>query len=343
MKYALAISDPFNPMARGVCIPVGSTPTQKIHSFLRFDAVIGTGGVGIVLISPCLANNLPSIFFTNTGYTGNANTQIVPWFSYGTPGTTNGALASGWNSLNLATPYSAATLVQSQGTGSSAGNTYGKIVSAGLRAQYIGTTLNESGLYTCYHEASHASLAGYSPNQIQNFADANVEAITRMPCMQAAFAVDASELNFPENIVPQNFTSATNQLYPFSGGNNTWAASVGSTTGAGIPAADINYAVGTPVMVLVFTGVPGQSIHFEYIMHAEYAGIAAAGAVSATEPDVEGTAMVQTAALQLPSLKLSQPKQSAWSLMFGALKSVARAAIPMVVPAAEAALTALLA
>jgi hypothetical protein len=57
----------------------------------------------------------------------------------------------------------------------------GRMVSSGLRSQYTGTTLNESGLHWAYHDPSHASLSGITVSSIGAFGDANIIGVTRRP------------------------------------------------------------------------------------------------------------------------------------------------------------------
>lgn len=343
IKYALALSDPFNPAARGVCVPVEGAPSHKTHGFIRFDVTIGTGGFGAVLLAPCLANDLPSVFFTTSTFGGGPGTPLQPWATAGTFGTSNATLNAGWAFANHNGPYSAITLTQNNLQSAGTGMTYGKMVAAGLRTQYVGTTLNESGLYTCYHEGSHASLSGASANNLQSFADADITAVTRTPCSLSIFAVNPLELVYGKAVGRANNGHLVEQLYPFSLEDSHWSDAFNGQAGKSpVIGPGSVYAAGVPVGATTFTGVPGQVIHCEMIFHMEYSGVAAAANLTDNEPDMEGVAMVQQAALNIPAQKFARPKDSPWQIMHSCLKKVASAALPYVVPAAEAALTALL-
>lgn len=342
MRYALALSDPFNPAARGVCVPVEGVPSHKVHAFVRLDIVIGTNGHGAILLSPSVANDMPSIFYTGASYTGGPAVPLQPWATAGTFGSADATLNSGWLTARHNGPYNALTLTQNSTVFNASGATSGKIVCAGLRTQYVGTTLNESGLYTCYHDGTHSSLSGATSNNLQSFAQADVSAITRKPCMLNAFAINPLELVYPKVANRGNNAHLCEQLYPYALEDAFWSDSFNGSAGKTPVTNGGLYFVGVPVAAITFTGVPGQIIHCEAIFHLEYAGIAAGPNVTDNEPDPDGVAMVQQAALNVPSVKFSRPRDSPWQIMYSCLKKVASAALPYAVPAAEAALTALL-
>jgi hypothetical protein len=298
-----------------------------------------------------LGNDLPSVFYTGSTWTGGAQ-PVSSNASFGAAGTSSG-YAIGVNFIAHNGPYSCATFMQGSSSPGTVAPGVGRIVSAGLRAQYTGTTMNESGLYYCYHDPAHGSLAGCTTANIGAFGDANVEGISRSPCSVVVHGVNDQEMNFSaasgeENNTSQ-FISECLTLFPYSNGNNFWSSAYGSVLGyqVGGPAASVaagTYVmpIGVPIGVIGITGVPGQTVHFEYIQHMEIQGTVAASALTATEADSEGAALVRTAALTLPAAKLAEPRKSSWNLMYSALGSLWNAAKPYVVPAIEAGVIALL-
>jgi hypothetical protein len=213
--------------------------------------------------------------------------------------------------------------------------------------------MNESGLFYCYHDPAHGSLAGTTTATIGNFGDANVEGVSRSPCSVVVHGVNDQEMNFSSSTGEENYqlqvVSECLTLFPFSCANNFWSNTYGSNLGyqVGGPAASVaagTYVVpiGVPVGVIGITGVPGQTVHFEYVQHMEIQGVAAASSLTATEADAEGAALVKTAALTLPAAKIAEPRKSSWDLMYSALGSLWNAAKPLVVPALEAGIVALL-
>jgi len=341
-RFALAVADPFNVAARGACIPVNPIPSYKVHSFSRFDLVIGTGGYGVILFSPSVTSNLPSFIYTTSTYAGTASALYNPWATYGTLGTTNGTLNTGWSFGWLNNPYTSQQVtVEVGGAVNTSSATLGKMVSFGARVQYIGTTMNESGMYTCYHDLEHASVSGYSLSNVQGSAEADVAAITRRPCMISMFPVNDLEMAYPTPLVPFSSNAVVDMTYPYSGSNPYWSNTANSVNG-GLPVVDTLYNMGAPTALIVASGVPGSVVHVECIAHIEYSGGLAATGSTLTEDDPVGAAHVRSAASRLVGAKLANPKASTWSLMYQGLKIAAKAAVPYIVPAAEGALAALL-
>lgn len=322
LKYALAVSDPFDPAARGACVPTSANPTQKVHAFIRTDVTIGTLGIGWILITPSLANDTPSIYTTQSGYTG----QVCNVLS------ANNTLNVGVSRQTHNGPYSAASFVVNNAV---TNNVYGRIVSAGCRIQYTGTTLNESGLFYCLQEPDHNSVAGASVTDISRYDSADIHAVSRDPCMINTYANDDQETQLVEA------TSTTlNAVYPFCQARSGF--NIGFNGTGNFTDTVSGVSVGAPVSVIMFTGVTGQTFHVEYIAHMEYAGPAASALTTAVDSDPAGTFKVITAAKTIPEKKLDRPKLSNWTAMYEALGEIAHKAAPIVVPAAQTALHALL-
>lgn len=339
LRYALACSDPFAPAARGACVPVGSTATHKVHAFARFDVPIGVNGAAYIYVLPCIANDLPSIIHTTATYTGVGYPPGQPWAS----GTTFNV---GWDSVTHNGPYNVSDICKGlAGSGTSFGSgqlTQGKIVSVGMRAQYVGTTLNESGLYYCYHAPTHDSVSGITRAVLGSLSETNIEAVTRMPCTLTMHAVTEDEMAFRP--IAENANSLTQRLWPYCSGDNFWDDDYGSTV-TKLPVTvvgTVGIGIGTPQGVIIITGVPGQVVHLESIFHFEYAGVAAASSVTDTTPDVIGANMVRTAALTLRQEALDKPHERPWPLMVSALKRVAKSAVKVGVPLLETALASML-
>jgi hypothetical protein len=180
------------------------------------------------------------------------------------------------------------------------------------------------------------------------YADADVMPITRTPCMLILNPVREQELNWANTEQTSTGTSsavdyANAALFPYSKGSVTWAIGGGVTSRP--YGTDIYGTVlysGVPVGATCFTGTPGNTIHFEYITHVEYAGTLAAAMQTRSEADAEGAGIVMTAVNALPAEKLAFPGKSPWSLLTPLLKSAGKAVKKFAVPALEAGLTALL-
>lgn len=344
-KYALAVTDPLNPATRGACVPYGSAPSMKTTAFTRFDLTIGTGGLAFMYICPCLANDLPSVYYTTSTYTGTTSTSNQIWATAGN-GTTAATFTTGWTSISHNGPFTAQQLTNTS-TDDYTPYVQGRIVAAGARAQYTGTTLNESGLFYGYHDPAHSSLSGISAATMGSFGDTNIKGVNRRPNTLAVFGVAEKEMTFYISDVTGT-AGVVEDLYPFANGNYVWESTYnnyGTTitpfiTAASLPAGYYTIA-GVPVGVVAITGVAGQTVHVEYSSHLEFVGLGAASMLTPVHADVEGTQVVRTAALQLPAMQIAQPTKSSWELMYSALSSVLEAAKPMAIPLLERAVTAL--
>lgn len=346
LKYALAVSDPLSAQARGACVPVGAAPTMKTHAYIRFDITLGTNGVGAALFAPCLANNLPSVYYTTGAYTGTQSTYLQPYASEGSSVTT-ATLATGWTTATHNGPFNASQFID---VTSSDPAVQGRVVAAGARAQYTGTTLNESGLYYCYHDPAHNNLSGSNVAHIGSFGDANVEGVSRTPCTLSMFAVDDSETTFsaaPELSPTTNPASCLVNLYPLSGGSNIFLDDYVEgppnfkTPFIPVGAATRYQVAGAPTGVILITGVAGSTVHVEYVIHLEYIGVPAGTMLTSITPDIEGTNVVRAAALAMPQKKLANPKKDGWSLMYSGMSEAFNAAKPILVPVLKEALMSL--
>lgn len=352
LDFAAALADPLNPSVRGVCIPVDDGPTMKAHMFTRVDLVIGTAGSAAVYVTPTPCNDLPCMLVTNSTFAGGVNTPLTPYLAGGVAGpggTASINTAGGWSEIRCAGPVNFSSIAQTTITGDH-GLNVAKVVCCGVRAVYTGTVLNESGMYSCYHEPGHLSLAGLTPNELYNYAEADVSAVTRKPCTLVVFPINDNETHWPVTAGngASNDSDWTYQSYPYSAGQYSYsAASNSSTTVKGVSIATsvsgFGVGVGAPVALMVITGVPGQTVHLEYSQHIEVAGYVAGTMATSNFTDIEGTKRVQTAALAIPAEKVSQPKATRWSIMVAQLGRIMREAKPILVPLAEKALTMMLA
>lgn len=254
--YLKSYIDPFSQSVRGAHIPTTpSFPTYKVTGFVRGVAYIGTQGVGYVAMAPTIVNDLPSVYYTSAAYaqtvaagppsdvstyTGNATT---PAFGY-------------INNL----PYSS-TQITATGSGV---KIEGRIVSAGFKVEYTGTELNRSGLMYAYTDPdgdnllgdSHAFIVagnGMDVNKLSTKEGTEISSNGRKGCSVVILPPNSYSLDFTN----QNATS-TRQCFPYSTGDNMLY--------------NITYTAGAAPAIIMFTGVPGQSVYFEAVIHVEYEG-----------------------------------------------------------------------
>lgn len=324
-KFALACADPFHPAARGACIPSNNGSTMKAHGFARFAFQTNASGDGMLYVLPSVANNLPQVV-----YTGATSTNVVnPWSTHGTT-TTAGTLNTGWSTLVANVPFSGDLFVNS----SSSTSVVGKVVAAGLRVQYVGTTLNQGGIYYGFHSPAHSSLAGATDAQIGSFGDTQVVGVNRKPFTLNLFPVKADEMTFPTlaaNAIAASGATAS-VTYPFSSTSSIWADTWGSVGTAVYSALGTTVTpVGSPIGAIAISGPANSSFHCEYIVHVEYEGNGAGSMLTPNSSDMQGAEAVMAAASRAQTLRTSQPERSNASLMAEALRSLAREAMPVAV------------
>jgi hypothetical protein len=321
LKYALAVAEPFNPKARGVCGVMGNSygPTQKVSATQRFTFVVGSGGIGFAAIVPTLANDGVTAFCSNGSYAG-GNINIL---------TANNTLSTGVNTVsNSQIPYTTAQLNPSA-TSSDNAKLSGRVLSMGVRVTYVGTTMNQSGTYNCLAPSDHSNVSvipgGTTPMDVPNIqSDPQVvlEPCDRGWCDMNISPTYPYEMGFSSS---SSVAGASATLYPFSNGSTY----INTFTYA---AASVN--VGAPIAVIAVSGALGGNVfQVELITHNEYAGPACAGAVTPSESDEQGGRLVLRAASQLSITKASSGK-TGWPLMYQLLCEAGSAAIEHLVPMA---------
>jgi len=300
-NFFAAIADPWSSMASGACIPLGNNrESQKVRGFARITVTVGTGQIGWVIVCPCLANDSITIYYTNNTYTGQ---QIIPYTSSNATPT----IGTGVSTVNLTNlPYASTAFTNTGSVGDTSPNVSGRIVSAGLSAQYTGTVSAMGGLMYCLTEPTHLNLGGYSVTEFGQYAETDIARVTDKKCWNCAFGVNERELNFTDNL---NYNLATNTTtgnfnnitYPYS--NNAAVQFVGPTNS--VPAGQ------SCPMGIMFTGTSGNTFQVEYVQHTEYVGQGVGAVSTENHRDEAGARMVLAAAAKAPAEK--QARQCDWA------------------------------
>jgi hypothetical protein len=298
---------------------------------MRGDGFVGTQGVGFVAVTPCLTNDIPTCFYTGMTYARNDIAILAG----------NDLLTDGINPGFHNGPYNSADFYQLI-TRSAPAN--GRIVSVGLKLNYTGTTLSQSGLVYGYRSAEHENCteqpsvagAGASPITLAGLGqrpDTIICPTDREGCTITDYASCSSELEYSNQGDHANPTDSSLLVYPYC------------KNGTGLTS-DFTYSInsqiqiGHPTLMFAISGVPGTSFHFELILHLEYIGLSAAGKLSGTHSDILNTHRILNAANTV-NRERSRNGGSAWSTFVKALKAGAKALKPHVVPAIEAGLMAI--
>jgi len=301
LKYATAISDPWSPESAGACIPTfPSRPSQKLAVFCRTTCVIGTGNLGAIGITPCLANNFPTIYCTNGTYVNanslnvtNATGATIPFLSH------NG-------------PYAGSDLTSGSETDKPAVS--GRIVSVGVSVQYTGTKLNEGGLIRGLVEPDHGNLNGYTYSYLGGYRECYVATSGSRKHWFTLSGQTANEVEYPNSKLAYASTDILNQMYPFA--NGVGLDSTQPTIG------------GFPLLIYV-TGVPGNTFEVELIMHVEYIGQMTSPSATPSHSDAQGFQVVNTASQMVQSLATANPNTSRPVLMRQAIVETLKSLRPV--------------
>lgn len=324
LKYAVALADPFSPSARGACLPCyPSEPSQKVTGYIRFISSVGSGNYGFCAFSPCLANDAPIAFYTGSGFTGVDASAILT--ANNTP---NGGIGIA-TCANL--PYTTPQLRNVIG----GGTVFGRVVSFGYRITYVGTLLNESGVYHLATSATHGNVTAVAGTtaDASSFVNTVVCAITREPCESRVYPVAAGESQYTSAQTPENNLSL--MVYPYSGGDDAISGAFTYT-----PANGVN--TGVPVAMVHFGGIQGAQYLIEIVQHVEYIGRLAGSVSTPNVSDQRGFEVVTAAAAKLPLKQEANPHAKPMALMKSAIGEVLHTLKPIALKALGAAFTTLL-
>lgn len=347
MKAGLAFIDGFNPDCVGSCLPTTPIiPSQKCTTVVRGDAFIGTASFGFIAVSPCLANNNPSLYYTDAQFAGTTCAAM----------TATGVMTLGVNRGSVAgLPYTSAQLTTISGD---AMQVAGRIVSATLRITYAGQEVNRGGLSYCRESPDHdnvltspGSMVAAGTAVLGSFEDCEISALDRTPCYMSCIPKSEAEMEYgglsrtTQESLGAFYNAQTAMIYPFSGGGVAFP----SVTGAANLIDNLaSVYAGCPVGVIAFTGYPGSQIHFEYIIHTEYCGILTQGKTTTSAPDVVGLSQALAAAEMAKTKRkraLGSPKfdgSGMWQLFVESLREISKEVVKVAVPMGYAALGALL-
>lgn len=325
-KYLVATTTPWSPEAMGACVPSSDArPSQKVTAFSRVTGVIGTQGIGYVVITPSLSNDAPCMYVTTAAFTGTNNLPLTV-----TAGIA--ALTAGWQMAYTNSPYPTSRFLPNVTNSGFYNNVLaGRMVSAGTSVEYTGTVMNMGGLLYCLTEPVHNNLMGVSIGGLAGYTDCDIKRVSDKKCWLVSFGQNDTECSYSSPatssaaaFVAQNVSAAgvpmTNLIYPFSKGEQMIECLQGPTTYTDASgASDINFLAGMAAQtsVIGITGVPGNTFQVETVMHIEYVGALAQAFVTPSHRDPAGLAIVQQALSIAPAIKQSTGKDWASSVIDG--------------------------
>lgn len=305
-RLASAIANPFDEKSRGACFPTFPAPdSHKVTAVCRLDGAIGTNGVGFIAINPSTANDMPSFFYSGAAFTGTAATCL----------TATSVLATGVFTASHNGPYATSQLVK--GANEAQTELVGRVVTAGIRATYTGTTLNQSGMWTGLQHPAHGNLSSASNSDLSSFNDVDYCVVSRKPCTLAITPAKVEETTYATN-------ESTNYriLYPFGTDPRFHTTYDGTANFSyGQMRAGVAVYAGAPIALLVITGVAGATFHIDAVVHLEYVGSVCASAATPNSVDVSSVYAILTAASQLGARRMASPNDSNWKLLMDGIRA----------------------
>lgn len=278
-RYGVAIVNPFDTAADGLCLPVEpAIKSQKLARILRGTFVVGSQGVGFVAMNPSLANDAPCVYSTTASY-GGTGLMVTPTATTLQPGVLATSVPGTWSASELSQQLGPNTVA-------------GRVVVAGMQAQYSGKLLDRAGNIQAICEPNHDSLCGVNAQTSTEVLGAYKGIYDETNLGQLVTLSGTTEYSCEEEyqqpkVVMNGIGAATvtmqNCIFPWLTQNLTGGDYV------------------QPNMAIIVAGAtPGSSFKFAIVIHSEYSGRATAGAATPSEADPIGFAAVNSAAKELP-------------------------------------------
>lgn len=175
VKQGVAQLDPFSvdAIGAGLCVDY-SPPTFKASGFIRTDSTFGSDGTFMLVCNPAVANDAGCIWYSSGGSNNTTitNSGVSACVNASTPN--SGAVAQGLSAVQLLTTNQNLAVCKNLPYGTSdllgiAGNTLGewsppniraRIVGAGVKVKFAGTTLADGGTFYALVDPVHENLSG---------------------------------------------------------------------------------------------------------------------------------------------------------------------------------------
>lgn len=298
-KYALAAVEPFNPLARGACVPLPpSVGSQKIMLFARFAVTIPAGAnYGAIWFSPTLASDTVCAYYTSgaasTYYDGSAH-----WLKQSN--------ASYFTKVNFSNcPYTSSQLTAANP------DVCGRVVSMGASITCTTPPLYLGGTLVTYSSPTHENVStSYGYDTLLGQSTAVQQNMDRQLHWIACAGIEDKE-----SVYSNDAESTTDMLFPFS---NDKTLDIPITSGGSV-------YNGAPIMCIVVhvpTSTSDQTFNLQVVEHVEYSGKLTASLQTPTHVDIVGTAQVRTALSQIHEIRAQNPKANLTTVLKDKLKKV---------------------
>lgn len=204
--FAMACTDPWSEVCNSVCMPtMSSGASYKVRVIKRFIMTTGTQDYGYVAFAPCPANNSPTAAYTTSAFTGSAISLA---------NTTTGVAVVSLDKC----PYDTTALTTLTGASSASS----RIVSYGIKCNYIGTEVNKGGVYYRYVSLDRDTVSGFDATTLGSLATCAVRPIDRQEMVAVVTPANPHEINYSND----DITTPAYVKYPYSNGVDGSATTV---------------------------------------------------------------------------------------------------------------------
>lgn len=262
---------------------------MKVSASLRATGTIGLGGIGFAWLSPAMSNDADCLFVSGATYAG----AWTPT-SDGIISASN-TLATGVTSHQLVSlPFNTSTLIT--GYANDTQPIQGRLVCAGLKVSYAGSSASAGGLIRCVTSTARLPIGNLSLSYLDSLQSCSLERFS--PSREYGlnvFPVSEEEKSFTTT---REGTSNTRPVYPLSGGSTYWTSKLQASPTAGVSAVFGTAGVNMPCPIagIIITGAPGQPFLVELVEHLEFIGSTVSYATTKNDIDVDGSSSVIAAA-----------------------------------------------
>jgi len=314
LKYAICISDPWNPKAQGACVPSFPARNSYKHcSYTRFTLTGNSSGFAYVLISPCLANTRSYYYASSSSFVGSGTLTL-------TMAGTGSVLTPGTNAVFMSSlPASDGDLAPNGYTNSVAS---GRILSVGVSCQYTGSAANAAGTLGFFVDPSHGNLANLTTATLKSRMETIVRRVTQAKNFFSAAAVSEIETDYATTQYSAFGAGSGNlrmaSMYPWSNAEYSDVASFATYENGGCPMA-----------LWIEGGVNGASYEIEIIQHCEYIGSKFEGRLTPSVADPVGYQTINSAAQRVQQNQSTSRDMTFGQSFMAALKDVAQEALPV--------------
>jgi len=288
-KFFVAQLDPFAPNLEGVGNTTTSQPAHAFTGVIRGVYSLAANDTLFIGISPCLANNLPSLFSWN-GSSAQSNTDTF----------SSSVSAGEHTNSSCNSPYSYSDFLAD-----GPGDLSGRIISAGIELEYAGIENNRGGNVYFLEDDDHRPVAITGSETISGLVGS---ILGRQTTKKTTFNVSPKHKFAvgPVNSNEHEFTqNPVNNAYKYAPSNFSY----GSAT------------YGSPVAWVIFVAPAACVINYTYIQHYQFIGAASVPMYQTIYGHPEETETALTAARNAKQSQHKAPLTPLLNLGVAALKA----------------------